>query len=189
MKMKKLSKNKIVALIVLTVIVFVCLIGAIVFIVTNGSKNDEASKTVTETTQSENEVSETQGEMSVSDMVLKLTPKMNLVEVTSLDADKIAHYYEVQTSDFAEACGVLGDVALADELVIMKAADADKVEALKAGAEARLESQKKSFQDYIPEQYQRLNETQIVVEGDYVMFVCSDAADSIIEEFQTMVNK
>ena len=81
------------------------------------------------------------------------------------------------------------DVALADELVIMKAKDASGVAALEQGAQKRLESQKASFQDYIPEQYKRLEGAQIITYGNYVMYVCCDDAGAVVEKFMSMTGE
>lgn len=125
---------------------------------------------------------------SVADMITELTPMLNLESVTTLDAEKIAYYYNVKADQMAESAGVIGDVALADELVIMKAKEGDTA-ALEKGAKARLQSQKESFQDYIPEQCKRLDDAQIIVKGDYVMYVCCDDVQKVVDKFTSMIQK
>lgn len=190
--MNKLSKGQMIAVYVLTGIIAICLIGVVIMIRNDNKKQTTPaqSNTVSETqNESQSETGDATGAKTVNEMVSELKNMMNLPETTTLSPDKITHYYELADGDAAELNGIVGDVALADELVIMKAADSSKIAALEAGANARLESQKKAFQDYIPEQYQRLEGAKIVTEGEYVMFVCSDNADQIVDQFKSMVSK
>ena len=193
--MNKLSKKQLIALYVLTAVIFVCLIGAVVVMRQNAGKQDQTQKQPDVTTQQKaqtEEAGESAGEneaKSVADMLTELTPMLGLSTTSSLDGEKIAYYYEVKEEDMEECGGVIGDVALADELVIMKAKDASGVAALEQGAQKRLESQKASFQDYIPEQYKRLEGAQIITYGNYVMYVCCDDAGAVVEKFMSMTGE
>ncbi|MCR4716918.1 MAG: DUF4358 domain-containing protein, partial [Lachnospiraceae bacterium] len=198
---------------IMLAIIIVCMIGAIVVTISGKKGNDESSSKTTEiakTTEasdgkdsadkedakdtddaddsksSDDSANDTATESKVDSMISELTPMLGLPEIVDLDASKIAYYYELEESDFVAAKGVIGDVALADELVIIEANDVDTV---KAGAETRLESQKSSFQDYIPEQFKRLNDTQIVTAGNYVMYVCNDNASDIVNKFNELAGQ
>lgn len=192
MRMNKLNKKQITALYILTTAIFLCLIGAFVVLRSDSNKQKQDGKvnTTEEIKQAEDTGSEVQQEasgeglMSVDAMLNELAPKLGLTASSKLDMEKIAYYYEVEESDLEECGGVIGDVALADELVIMKAADESKVAAIEAGAQKRLASQKKSFQDYIPEQFKRLDDAQVVVNGRYVLYVCADDTQSIVDAFK-----
>ena len=191
--MNKLSKKQITALYILTTVIFLCLVGAFVVLRSdsNKQKQDGTAKTTEEAKQEESTRGEGQqeasaeGTMSVDAMLNELTPKLNLTASSKLDKEKIAYYYELEEADLEECGGVIGDVALADELVIMKAADESKIAAIEAGAQKRLASQKNSFQDYIPEQFKRLDDAQIVVNGRYVLYICCDDEQSIVDAFKS----
>lgn len=191
--MNKLSKKQLIALYVLTAIIFICLIGAFVVLRKDSRKLDTIETTKT-TQQQAGDTEDTgslkeAGNMSVNDMISELTPMLGLTTTSSLDAEKIAYYYEVKEEDMEECGGVIGDVALADELVIMKARDEAGAAKLEKGARKRLESQKSSFQDYIPEQYKRLNDAQIVTADNYVLFVCCDNVDGVVSKFQSFIEQ
>jgi hypothetical protein len=198
--MKKLNKKQIVALYVLAVIVLICLIGAFV-VLRQDSQNARANDRSESVAQQDSDTEETQsdtsqtdsataaGTLSVADMVNTLAPMLGLSETSALDKDTITYYYDVQEDAVAECAGVVGDVALADELVIMKASSSEQVSELEEGAKQRLQSQKDSFQDYIPEQYKRMDNTKIVTSGDYVIYVCSDSSDEIVAKFEGMVGE
>ncbi len=189
--MKKLSKKQIVALYILTAVIFVCLIGAILILRRDSVEQQQASSAKTSNTtessdtQSE-DTAETVEEVTAADMINELTPMLGLPSTVPLDADKIAYYYDLEEEAMAECAGVIGELTLADELVIIKAKDEQSVPIVEKGANNRLESQKSSFQDYIPEQFKRLEKAQIVTSGQYVMFVCSDDSDAIVDKFKSM---
>lgn len=196
MRMNKLNKKQITALYILTTAIFLCLIGAFVVLRSDSNKQKQNSKvdTTEEAKQTENTGSDVgqeasgEGTMSVDAMLSELTPRLGLAASSKLDMEKIAYYYEVEEADLEECGGVIGDVALADEIVIMKASDESKVAAIEAGAQKRLASQKNSFQDYIPEQFKRLDDAQVVVNGRYVLYVCSDDVEGIVEAFKSYTN-
>jgi hypothetical protein len=213
--MNNLSKKQVTALYVLVGIVLVCLIGAIIVVVRGGDKGGEVKNTAktVATTEAENadagkddidanvksndeikdgdeapEAGDIVGSSDIDSLMSELVPMMGLAKTVDLDASKVAYYYELDESDFNNAKGVIGDVALADELVIIEAKDASGVDKIKAGAEGRLSSQKSSFQDYIPEQFKRLDGAKIVTSGNYVMYVVSDNADKIVDKFNEKLN-
>lgn len=191
--MNKLSKKQITALYILTTVIFLCLVGAFVVLRSDSDKQkqDTTAQTTEEAKQEESTGSEGQqeasaeGTMSVDAMLNELTPKLNLTASSKLDKEKIAYYYELEEADLEECGGVIGDVALADELVIMKGTDESKIAAIEAGAQKRLASQRNSFQDYIPEQFKRLDDAQIVVNGRYVLYICCDDEQSIVDAFKS----
>lgn len=192
------------AVLVVTIIVMVGLLAA-VFIVLRDQSNDRkaadsetAAATEAVTTEGSEEGDTTASEASdtgsadstkpenVTDMVNQLKPLMKLDRTSDLDEEKIAYYYDLDKEDIDDCHGVISDVALADELVIIKAASG-KVDAVKKGAEKRLSDQKDSFQDYIPEQRDRLDGAVVEADGDYVIYVCSDHTDDILSKFRSYV--
>ncbi len=213
--MNNLSKKQVTALYVLVAIVLVCLVGAIIVVVRGGDKGGStktASKPAISTEAKDSDVGKDDidanvksndeikdgdeapeagdivGSSDIDSLMSELVPMMGLAKTVELDASKVAYYYELDESDFSNAKGVIGDVALADELVIIEAKDASGVDKIKAGAEGRLKSQKSSFQDYIPEQFKRLDGAKIVTAGNYVMYVVSDNADKIVDKFNEKLN-
>lgn len=64
-----------------------------------------------------------------------------------------------------------GSGADADEICIIKAKDKDKV---KQSVEERLAGQKDVFKDYVPEQYDKLCDTEVKTKGEYVYWLCTN---------------
>lgn len=53
----------------------------------------------------------------------------------------------------------------------IKAKDKEKV---KLAVEERLDGQKDVFKDYVPEEYDKLCDTQVKTKGDYVYWLCTN---------------
>lgn len=135
-----------------------------------GSEGKTASKPLNEITQ------------SVMDSGIEM-PEM--VEVSE---DNFQFKYGVTADDYSEFsvwwAGSGGD---ADEVCIVKAKE-DKLDTVKAAVEKRLEDQKAVFKDYVPAQYDKLCDTKVKTEGDYVYWVCtndnSKAEDTVMSYFE-----
>ena len=73
----------------------------------------------------------------------------------------------------------------AEEIAAFEAADEDTAKAVETLLNARIETQKASFKNYVPEELKRLDNAFVVRKGNYVYFSVSadpDKAKSIIEE-------
>ena len=187
-----MDKKQKITLGVLSVIVVVCLIG-LVLVMSRGNENKAAEDNKKQETTKEaagtDDTSDVSEAQTVEAWGEQTASKLGLSSTQTLDQEKIAYYYELEDADIAECSGVIADVALADELVVIKAASADRVDAVLEGAKKRLESQKESFKDYVPEQYSRLDGAVVEACGDYVIYVCSDHTDEIVSDFETFAGK
>ncbi|MGP1403308.1 MAG: DUF4358 domain-containing protein [Catonella sp.] len=73
----------------------------------------------------------------------------------------------------------------AEEIAAFEAADEDTAKAVETLLNARIETQKASFKNYVPEELKRLDNAFVVRKGNYVYLSVSadpDKAKSIIEE-------
>ena len=64
----------------------------------------------------------------------------------------------------------------AEELLIVQLKDVSQQETVKAAIDARLETQKNSFEGYGVEQYALLEKSVVDVEGNYILFVVNEQA-------------
>lgn len=139
--------------------------------------------TITATENTATQVPATSG-FVVQSICDELLMDMGLDKTSPLDAHKICYFYGIDQEKIADAYGYISDVALADEIVIMQAADGVDVGELETAANNRLTKQKDSFKDYIPEEAKRLEDAQIVTQGNYVMYLVSDNKDAIVSKFK-----
>ena len=83
------------------------------------------------------------------------------------------------------AVDVTSSGGTAEEIAAFEAADEDTAKAVETLLNARIETQKASFKNYVPEELKRLDNAFVVRKGNYVYFSVSadpDKAKSIIEE-------
>lgn len=64
-----------------------------------------------------------------------------------------------------------GSGADADEVCIIKAKNTGKV---KDALKDRIDSQKNTFKDYAPEQYDKLCDSKVKTKGDYIYWMCTN---------------
>ena len=95
-------------------------------------------------------------------------------EMVEVSEDNFQFKYGVAAEDYSEFslwwAGSGGD---ADEICIVKANE-DKLDTVKKAVEKRLEDQKTVFKDYVPAQYDKLCDTKVKTEGNYVYWVCTN---------------
>lgn len=108
-----------------------------------------------------------------------------MVEVTE---DNFQFKYGISSDDYSEYslwwAGSGGD---ADEICIIKAKD-DKLDIVQKAVEKRLEDQKEVFKDYVAEQYDKLCDTKVKTNGNYVYWVCTNdntkAEETLLSYFE-----
>ena len=95
-------------------------------------------------------------------------------EMVEVSQDNFEFKYGIASDDYDEYsvwwAGSGGD---ADEVCIIKAKDG-KTDNVKKAVESRLDSQKEVFKDYQPAQYDKLCNSSIKTEGDYVYWLCTN---------------
>lgn len=126
-------------------------------------------------------------EVSVSDLATKLLNGVKYDDELSPIEDGLFStiYPDIPESDVAESSIYLSSGSTAEEIAVFKAADEKAADEIKAGLEARAESQKTSFKDYVPAEVDRLDKAVIVENGVYVVFSVSgdpDGAKKIIDD-------
>ncbi len=73
----------------------------------------------------------------------------------------------------------------AEELFVIKlSAPSEQQESVQKAIEARLATQKKNFDGYGTYQTAMLNASQIVVRGNYILFISGDNPDQIVQDFE-----
>lgn len=113
---------------------------------------------------------------------------IEMPEMIEVSEENFQFRYGLTADDYSEFsvwwAGSGGD---ADEICIVKANDG-KTDAVKKAVEKRLDDQKAVFKDYVPYQYDKLCETEVKTEGDYVYWICtndnSKAEETLLSYFE-----
>ena len=123
-----------------------------------------------------------QGEDSISDAKLKdvtaaVTKTLDTKAMQESDAQMIKRLYGLNPADY-EGITLYYPVTNmdAEELLIVQLKDVSQQETVKAAIDARLETQKNSFEGYGVEQYALLEKSVVDVEGNYILFVVNEQA-------------
>ena len=128
-----------------------------------------------------NQISDAQPE-TVAEAVTKTIDMTNMLEG---DATMIKRFYGLDPSAF-EACILYYPTTnmMAEELLIVKLSDMSQQEAVRAAIEARLQTQKNTFEGYGVEQFEMLtNKSVIEIRGNYVLFVVNGACADALQAF------
>lgn len=125
---------------------------------------------------------------SVSDMVKGISESGAVFEELTPgedDADVTAYHYSVETEWYSEYASLAATAASADEIVIFKASSEENVDNLKSALEGYLEKRKGDFEQYAPDEFDKLSNCGVITKGDYVCLIVSSDKDVAEEKFNS----
>lgn len=97
-------------------------------------------------------------------------------------AMRLKRAFSLNADDYEEVLYYTPDNTMSvNELLVLKLRDESQLEAVKAGIDARIETQKKSFDGYGTDQTELLNHAVFCTEGRYVCFMVGRDADRWLE--------
>lgn len=99
-------------------------------------------------------------------------------ELTELDLDTAAMFFNFDGVDIEEAYIYESSGATAEEIVVLKCKDEKSAKAAKAIFENRVNEQIESYESYVPEEVPKLNKAVIAVVGDIAVLSVSDDAEA-----------
>lgn len=149
---------------------------------------DEDSNTSTDSSNIENANTEdgsldgedAQLEVSIADIYAEIESTVTLVSPMQPSEEFIFNYYGIDTSNLAEYVFEISEEATsAETVIIMKASDSADVVSLQDSLTMVLDDKAFEMQDYLPEQYDIVVESQVKTSGDYVWLVISESANEI----------
>lgn len=120
-----------------------------------------------------------------ADVETAVTAKLDMSAMLQGDNQMIRRLYGLDPAAY-ESCVLYYPTTnmVAEELLIIKLADTAQQEAVRGAIEARLETQKASFDGYGIEQYDMLTNNAVVeIRGNYVLFVVNANAAAAQKAF------
>ena len=114
-----------------------------------------------------------------------VTEKIDMTNMLEGDNKMIKRFYGLDPSAY-EACILYYPTTnmMAEELLIVKLADLSQQETVRAAIEARIATQKTTFEGYGVEQFELLSNNAVVeVRGNYVLFVVNSASADALKAF------
>lgn len=110
-----------------------------------------------------------------ADVEAAVTAQIDMTNMLPGDNQMIKRFYGLDPSQF-EACILYYPTTnmMAEELLIVKLSDVSQQETVRAAVEARIATQKNTFEGYGVEQFEMLSNNAVVeVRGNYILFVVS----------------
>lgn len=132
-------------------------------------------------------VSERAAAAEPSDITAKIIADIEMSSLAEVQSDRIEMYLDVDLEKVDSfSMFICGSGGFADEVGVFRMKSADDCESLKTLITERLDKRKVDFEDYNPDEFEKLGKAVCGVSGNYVYYAVtpdSDKAESIIKEF------
>lgn len=124
-------------------------------------------------------------ETSVVQSVWNEISALDMPMMTTVNDTLLSSIYGINASDLVEyVCKMPAMNTTATEFFIGEVKDG-KMDTVKAALEARQDALDEEWSKYLPEQYELVQNYQLVTSGNYVIFVISDQVDEAVSAFNT----
>ena len=120
-----------------------------------------------------------------ADVEAAVTAQIDMTNMLPGDNQMIKRFYGLDPAQF-EACILYYPTTnmMAEELLIVKLSDLSQQEAVRSAVEARIATQKNTFEGYGVEQFEMLTNNAVVeVRGNYILFVVNGASAAARDAF------
>ena len=127
----------------------------------------------------------TMSSAEMADVEAAVTAEIDMTNMLSGDNKMIKRFYGLDPAQFESIVLYYPTTnMMAEELLIVKLADMSQQEQVRAAVEARIATQKNTFEGYGVEQFEMLSSNAVVeVRGNYILFVVNAASSAAREAF------
>lgn len=158
-------------------LVFIAALATVCAVFTGcGGKANSASNSDLSVTSDSTSADDNAESVSYSDKTAKLMDEVEFPKgMVEMSADNLK-MYGIDVSDTVNYSGYLcASGAMPDEFGIFEAVDADAADRIKTALESRIESQRKTYTDYTPDEVYKLDDSFVEVNGNVVCYaICAD---------------
>ena len=125
-----------------------------------------------------------QSDAAFSDVSGAVMQTLDLSQMQEADNQMIKRLYGLNPADFGQITLWYPTTNMgAEEVLIVQLTDISQQEAVSAAVDARLETQKNTFDGYGVSQMALLEKAAVEVRGNYILFVCHDNVDAAVQAF------
>ena len=122
---------------------------------------------------------------AVDDVWNEIAKNGDLPSLSDVDAATLEAVYGISSDDLVDyVCKMPLINVKATEYFIAEVKDG-KMDSVKASLEARQDALDQQWSQYLPDQYELVQNYQLVTNGNYVLFVVSEYADEAVSAFNT----
>lgn len=143
------------------------------------STTEETTKPVQEGEGTESKT-QSEEEKTMQEIYEEIVESVEQPEMVILNDNYIANYYGIDLSlleDYLFASAE--DVIFADTIVMMKVKEESSAQTMKEVLDTMIAQKKLELENYLPEQFQIVEKSKVVVSGTYVYLVISEKAEEI----------
>jgi len=128
-----------------------------------------------------------------------LTPKQMIDEILSkieqpslmeVEPDMVGELYHLDPAlleDYSIRMPMMNTKS--NEIAILKVKDVKDIPTVEAGIKERAKDIQKTFEQYLPDQYEHAQNYKLIQKGNYMLFVISEMENQITAEFDTLFAK
>lgn len=117
---------------------------------------------------------------SIDEVYQEIAGQVSLESPVCMDEDFISNYYGIDVSTLEEyVFSMSEDAAQAETVVIMKVKDLNDVEEISSILETIVDEKKNEMENYLPEQFEIVEKSEVKTKDQYVWLVISQQSDAI----------
>lgn len=120
-----------------------------------------------------------------AEVTAAVTAQIDMTNMLEGDNQMVKRFYGLDPANY-EACYLYYPTTnmMAEELLVIKLSDMSQQEEVRAAVEARIETQKNTFEGYGVEQFEMLTNNAVVeIRGNYVLFVVNANSQAALDAF------
>ena len=119
---------------------------------------------------------------AVNEIYQEITEQVSLESPACMKDDFISNYYGIDVSTLEEyVFSVSEDATQAETVVLMKAKDGADTGEIVSALEAVVDEKKNEMENYLPEQFEIVEKSEVKTRDRYVWLVISQQADAITD--------
>ncbi|BBH22964.1 hypothetical protein Back11_43090 [Paenibacillus baekrokdamisoli] len=131
-----------------------------------------------------------QSKLTTKEMVDEMLKQVEQPMLMELTADMVKNLYHLDPA-VVEQYTIMTPLmnVKTNEIAIFKVKDAKDIAAVETAVKKRATDVQKSFETYLPDQYENAKNYKLVTKGNYVLFIISDKAADLENIFNSFFDK
>lgn len=125
--------------------------------------------------------------LTAKEMVDQMLAKVEQPDFMEVEENQLADLYHLAPSlleDYSIRMPMMN--VKSNEIAVLKVKDAKDIPTVEEAVKERAADVQKSFEQYLPDQYENAKNYKLVTKGNYILFVISDVADQLVTEFDNL---
>lgn len=125
--------------------------------------------------------------LTAKEMVDQMLAKVEQPALMEVEENQLADLYHLAPSlleDYSIRMPMMN--VKSNEIAVLKVKDAKDIPTVEEAVKERAADVQKSFEQYLPDQYENAKNYKLVTKGNYIFFVISDVADQLVTEFDNL---